>query len=148
MDTPDPRSSFFASGTRACVWCKNSRGRLLRLVGLSQTPIGFPPREVQRFTLARKRHRKITKSWRFTAFYGTSRSGRRETVRPQELLGLAAGLWFAFGGSLRAGWLTWTPAAAARARLTRVTRQVTREWWVPLSTTRWHAAIRRGRRAG
>ena len=39
----------------------------------------------------------------------------------------AAGRWFAFGGgSLGAGWLTWAPAAA-RARLARVTRQVTRE---------------------
>ena len=45
-----------------------------------------------------------------------------ETVRPQALLGLAAGLWFAFDGSLvGTGWLTWTPAAA-RARLARVAR--------------------------
>ena len=60
------------------------------------------------------------------AFYDKSCSGRCEkTVRPQELLGVAAGLWFAFGGSLGAGWLTWTPTAA-RARLARVTRHSTR----------------------
>ena len=48
-----------------------------------------------------------------------------------------------FGAVFGACWLTWTPAGAARACFTRVARPFTGEW-VPVSTTRWHAATSEG----
>ena len=109
-----------AMGT-AGICLQKIRGRL-RLVDLSRIPSGTFFREVHPdWEMTRQNHQIVM----FHGVYDESCSGRCETVRPQELLGLAEGLWFAFDGSLGAGWLTWTPAAA-RARFARVACQVTR----------------------
>ena len=80
------------------------------------------------------------------AFYGESCSGLG-TVRdgatqdpdtPRACCRPLVRFWWVSGG-----WLAHVDPAA-RARLARVARQVTRGWWVPLSTTRWYAATSEG----
>ena len=59
-------------------------------------------------------------------------------VRPQGLLRLATGLVGRFWWGLW-GWLAHVDPGVARACLARVVARAAGEW-VPLSTTRWHAA--------
>ena len=111
----------------------------LRLVGLSQTRTGTFPLEVHPGCSEVNGMSKSTVLWRFVT---KSYRGGARPCDPRHSSGLARALRFAFVGSLGAGWLTWTPATA-HACLARVARRVTREW-VPLSTTRWHAATSEG----
>ena len=77
----------------------------LRLVDLSQIPIGTFFREVHPDPEVACQNRKIVT---FVAFRGESCSGRYETVRPQALLRLAAGLVVRFCWVF-GGWLAHAP---------------------------------------
>ena len=87
----------------------------------------------------------ISVLWRFVAFCDKQFSGRSGTVRPQALLGLVAGLLVRFWRGLWS-WLAHVDPSrrGSRACFARVAQSPFTAEWVPVSTTRWHAATSEG----